>query len=140
MYKKKMFKLLILLLLIYGRYSFAQTLEMFELQQKCMIEAKQYFNEHRRELTSQSSSEIITTEFHFNKKSSICLLRVKRIPSKPPIFLGDSIHNVLENKLLFTFFRQSDGKNNVFTCIRNASVNCTTESEYMIEAEKIMSD
>ena len=135
-----MSKWLLLLLLCDSKYTFGQTLEIFELEKKCMIEAKQYFNEHRKELTAQAANEIITTEFHFNKKSSICLLRVKRTPSKSPIFLGDSIHNVLENKLLFMFFKQSDGKNSVFTCIRNSSISCTSESEYMLEANRIMSE
>jgi len=118
----------------------AQTLEIFELQKKCMAEGKKYFQERKNEITAATADEFVDVEYHFNKKRSICLLRVKRISKKYPLFKGDAIYNVLENKNLFLYFNNYSETEKTFTCLKNETERCITEDEYVQSAQKIMSE
>jgi len=140
--KLKLHIIFVIAIMLSINYSsvFAQTIELFELQKKCALEAKKYFIENKKTITSPTTREIITTEYHFNRKKSICLLRVKRTPNSGPFFVGDSIYNVLENKLLTLLYIYPDEKNRIFTCIIKSEKTCTNEIEYMQEAEQLMSD
>lgn len=132
-------RVLTLFLFLFNTSVFSQTVEIFELQKRCMLKGKNYFQERKKEITTNNGNEVVKLEHHYNQKRSICLLRVKRNSINTPYFIGDSIYSVLENKNLMLLFINSNEKNNVFTCVINDSY-CLNEQEFKLEAEKIMSE
>jgi len=133
-------KSLLLIFVLMITSAMSQTIEIFELQKRCMIEGKKYFQERKKEITTINGVEDVKLEHHFNKKKSICLLRVKRNSINSTNFIGDSIYSVLENKTLMLLYVNYDEKNKVFTCVKNENSSCFNEQEYKLEAEKLMSE
>jgi len=109
----------------------AQTVELFELQKKCAVEAKKYYLENKSDITPPRSGNTVLYEYHYNKKRGLCLLRVYGSNGNFPYFTFDSVLSVLENKSIASYHEGINDKNESKVMICNYDgKKCSSSTEF----------